>query len=81
MAEALNDYLASVFTVEGTYEIQDIIPAQPNLIPLNNCNFTEDAVNKALDKIKVNKIPGLDCTDNFKRGKVSNQQTTYDTIQ
>ena len=35
-----------------------MIPSQPNLIPSSNCNFTEDAVTKALDKIKVNKTPG-----------------------
>ena len=44
MAEVLNDYFASVFTVESTYEIQEIIPAQPNLTPLSDCDFTEDAV-------------------------------------
>ena len=60
MAEALNDYFVSVFTVEDTYEIQDIIPAQSNLIPLSGYNLTEDAVSKALDEIKVNKTPGLD---------------------
>ena len=60
MAEALNEDFASVFTVEDTYEIQDMIPAQPNSIPLDDCNFTEDAVTKALDKIKVNKTPGPD---------------------
>ena len=51
MAEALNDYFASVFTVEDNYEIQEIIPAQPNLIPLSDCDFTEETVTKALDKI------------------------------
>ena len=51
MAEVLNYYFASVFTVEDTYEIQEIIPAQPNLIPLSDCDFTEDTVTKALDKI------------------------------
>ena len=34
MTEALHDYFASIFTVENTYEIKDIIPAQPNFIPL-----------------------------------------------
>ena len=29
-----------------------------NLIPFSNCEFTEDAVTKALDNIKVNQIPG-----------------------
>ena len=73
MAEALNDYFASVFTVEDTYEIQDIAPAQPNIISLSDCNITEDVVTKALDKIKVNKTPGPDYIAwSFKRGKVSN---------
>ena len=61
MAEVSNDYFASVFTVEDTYEIQEITPAKPNLIPLSDCEFTEDTVTKALDTIKVNKTPGLDC--------------------
>ena len=43
-----------------THEIQEITAAKPNLIPLSNCHFTEDAVTKALDKIKVNKNPGSD---------------------
>ena len=43
MAEALIDHFAFVFTVEDTYEIQDIIPVQHNSIPLSDCNFTEDA--------------------------------------
>ena len=82
MAEALNDYFASVFTVEDTYEIQDIIPAQHNQIPLTDYNFTEDAVTKTLGKIKVNKTPGPDyIAPRILRGKISNQQTTYDTIQ
>ena len=48
MAEVLNDYFVSVFTVEDTYEIQNITPAQPNLISLSHNNFIEDAVTKAL---------------------------------
>ena len=59
-SSSLNYYFASVFTVENIYEIQDIIPAQPNLIPLSDCSFTEDAVTKVLDKIKVNKTLDLD---------------------
>ena len=47
MAKILNNYFASVFTVEDTYEIQEITPAQPNLIP----HCSEDAVIKAFDKI------------------------------
>ena len=34
MAEVLNDYFTSVFTVKDTYEIYEITLAQPNLIPL-----------------------------------------------
>ena len=52
MAEVLNDY---------AYEIQKITPAQHNLIPLSDCDFTEDAVTKALDKIKIYKTLGTDC--------------------
>ena len=59
MAESLNDYFASVFTVEDTYEIQKITPAQHYLIPLSDCDFTEDTVTKALDMIKVNTTPDL----------------------
>ena len=61
MSEVLNDYFASVFTVEDTYEIQEVTPAQPNLILLSDCDFTEDTVTKAFDKIKVNTAPGSDC--------------------
>ena len=64
MAKVLNDYFASVFTVENTYEIHEITPAQLNLIPLiplSDCDFTDCAVTKAFDKIKVNKTLGLDC--------------------
>ena len=42
-------------------------PAEPNLILLGDCNFTEDATTITLDKIR------LYCTENLKRGKVSNQ--------
>ena len=81
MAELLNDYLASGFIVQDIYEIQKITPAQSNLNHLSDCDFTENAATKALDKIKVNKIPGPDCTESLKRGKVSNQQTSCNTIQ
>ena len=40
MAEVLHDYSASVLIVEDTYEIQKTTLAQPNLIPLNDCDFT-----------------------------------------
>ena len=51
MVEVLNNYFAFVFTVEDTDVIQEIISAQPNLIILIDCDFTEDTVTKALDKI------------------------------
>ena len=74
MVEVLNDYFASVFTNEDTYEIQEITPAQPNLIPLSDCDFTEDTVTKSLDKIKVNKTPGPDCiAPSLIKGKISDQ--------
>ena len=52
IAEVLNYYFASVFTVEDTDEIQEVIPTKSNLIPLSDCHFTEDTVTKALDRIK-----------------------------
>ena len=61
MDNILNYYFASVFTIEDTYEIQGMIPAQLDLIPLSDYNFTEDTITKALDKIKVYKTPGPDC--------------------
>ena len=60
MAEVLNNYFASVFTVEDTHEIQEVTSAQPNLIPIRDCNFTEDPITKALDKFKINKAPDSD---------------------
>ena len=83
-AEVLNYYFASAFTIEDTYEIKEITPDQPNLIPLSDCDFTEDTVTKALDKIKVNKTPSPDCfacIGDLKRGNISNQQTCYNSIQ
>ena len=44
-----------------THEIHEITPALPNWTPLSNCDFTEDTITKALNKIKVNKTPGPDC--------------------
>ena len=61
MAEILNNYFVSVFTVEDTYEIHEIAPAKTNLIPWSDCHFTDNTVTKTLDKIKVNKTPGPDC--------------------
>ena len=43
-----------------THEIQNIIPARLDIISLSDCSFTEDAVTKALGKMKVNKTPGPD---------------------
>ena len=51
MAEALNYHSESVFIVKDIYEIQDIILAQSDLIPLSDYDFTKDTVTKALDKI------------------------------
>ena len=82
MTEVLNDYFASVFTVEDTHEIQEISPTQPNSIPWSDCHFTEDTVTKALDKIKVNKTLGPDCiASSLKINKVSNHQISCNTIQ
>ena len=82
MAKIFNDYFTSVFTVEDTYEIQEITPAQPNLIPLSDCDFTEYIITKALDKIKVNETPGPDCiAPSLKRDNISNQQISCNTIQ
>ena len=82
MVEVLNDYFASVFTVEDTYEIQEIATSQPNIIPLSDFDFTKNDVTKALDKIKVNKTPGHDyIAPSLKRGKLSNQHTSCNTKQ
>ena len=62
MSKVLNDYFVSVFTVEATYENQEINPVQPNLISLYYYNFIDNAVTKTLDKIKDNKTPCPDCT-------------------
>ena len=51
MAKVLNDNFASNFTFEDTYEIQEITPDQPILIPLSDCDFTKDTITKALDCI------------------------------
>ena len=53
--------LCILLIVEDTYDIQKLTPAQPNFIPLSDCNFNEDAITKALDNIKANKLPGPDC--------------------
>ena len=36
MAEVLNNYLASGFIIEDTYNNQEILPAQSILIPLSH---------------------------------------------
>ena len=61
IAEELNKYFASVFTVEDINGIQEETSMQRNIAPLSNCNFSENAVMKALDKINGNKTPGPDC--------------------
>ncbi len=58
MAEVLNDYFASVFTVEDIGSIEKMSPPHRNGIPLSNCDFTEDAIIKVFDSIKVNKTQG-----------------------
>ena len=61
IAEELNKYFASVFTVEDTDSLQEEISTQRNTAPLSNCNFSDNAVIKALDKINANKTSGPDC--------------------
>ena len=53
IAEVLEDYFESVFIVGDTNKIEEITPAQPNLISLSDCEFTEDAETKALDITNV----------------------------
>ena len=60
IAEELNKYFASVFTVEDTNGLQEIT-TQRNIAPLSNCSFSDNAVIKALDKINANKTSGPDC--------------------
>ena len=59
MAEVLNDYFASVFTVENTNGIQELDSVPSNIV-IDDYNFDEDAIIKALDKMKVDKSPGPD---------------------
>ena len=79
MEEVLNYYFATVFTVEDTDYIQEVTPAKPNLTPLSDCHLTEDVVTKAYAKIKVKSW--LYCTESLKRGNISNQQTSCNTIK
>ena len=50
MPEILNDYFAFVFAVEDTYEIHERTLTQLNWIISSDCDYTEDAVTKALDE-------------------------------
>ena len=61
MAELLNEYFASVFTVEDTNSIVVPSPSVAGTIQgLNICEFTEDNIIRTLDTTKVNKTPGPD---------------------
>ena len=60
MAEILNEYFASVFTIEDTNGIMETSTASANAAQLNNCEFTEENIIKTLENIKVNKTPGPD---------------------
>ena len=60
VAEILNEYFASVFTVEDTNGIVEASPAAANTTQLSNCEFTEENIIKSLENIKVNKTPGPD---------------------
>lgn len=60
MADLLNEYFASVFTVEDTSGLQQENIELRNLASFNFCNFSEDAVIKALGKLNANKTPGPD---------------------
>ena len=60
LTEVLIYYFASVFTIEDTYNPRNNTN-QSNFIPLSDRVFTEDAVTKTLDRIKVNKSSGPNC--------------------
>ncbi len=60
MAEVLNDNFASAFTIEDIGGIEEMSPPPRNVIPLSNCDITEDAIIKVLESTKVNKTPGPD---------------------
>ena len=67
---SLNTYVKTMFHRWRYLEIQEIIPAKPNLISLSDCDFT---VIKAFEKIKVNKIPGHNCVAfNFDHHTIEN---------
>ena len=60
VAEILNEYFASVFTVEDTNGTVEASPTPANAVQLSNCEFTEENIIKSLENIKVNKTPGPD---------------------
>ncbi len=60
MAGILNDYFASIFTVEDTTGSVESSPAPVNTIQLGNWEFTKDNVRKTLENININKTPGPD---------------------
>ncbi len=61
MAEILNEYFASVFTVEDINSIEEASSASGDIIQINNCEFTENNIIHILDYIKADKTPGPDC--------------------
>ena len=52
MAEVLNDYSASIFTIEDTNKIHEITPAQSNLIPLTILTLLRMQCLKCLIQLK-----------------------------
>ncbi len=63
MAEILNEYFASVFTIEDTNGIIEASPGPANVVQLNNFEFTEETIKRTLENINVNKTPGPDCIE------------------
>ncbi len=74
MTEVLNDYFDSVFTIDDIGAIEEMSSPPRNVIPLSNCDFTEDIIIKVLDNIRFNKTSGTDriAPDVFKETKKSN---------
>ena len=61
MAQILNKFFASVFTVENTESIPPILPLQIDAAQtLNNIVFHDHDIMRELNKIKINKTPGPD---------------------
>ena len=58
-ADLLNEYFASVFTIEPDTELPEftVTPEPPNI---NTVDINEEQVRKALKKLKPNKTPGPD---------------------